>query len=45
RWASFKDEEKAHNCIECGACETKCPQKINIREDLKTLQKEMDNLK
>lgn len=42
RWASFKDEEKAHNCIECGACETKCPQKINIREDLKALQKEMD---
>ncbi|MBQ8574607.1 MAG: aldo/keto reductase [Clostridia bacterium] len=42
RWASFKDEEKAHNCIECGACETKCPQKINIREDLKALQTEMD---
>jgi predicted aldo/keto reductase-like oxidoreductase len=22
-------------CIECGACEPKCPQKINIREELK----------
>ncbi len=45
RWADFKDEEKAHNCIECGACEKKCPQKINIREDLKKLQAEMDSLK
>ncbi len=45
RWADFKDEEKAHNCIECGACEDKCPQKISIREDLKQLQAEMDSLK
>ncbi len=45
RWTNLKDEEKAHNCIECGACETKCPQKINIRDDLKRLQAEMDNLK
>ncbi len=45
RWADFKDDEKAHNCIGCGACETKCPQKINIREDLKRLQAEMDSLK
>ena len=45
RWASFKDEEKAHNCIECGVCETKCPQKINIRADLKRLQEEMDNIR
>jgi len=22
-------------CVECGECETKCPQKIMIREDLK----------
>lgn len=45
RWANLKDEEKAHNCIECGACETKCPQKISIREDLAKLQVEMDNIK
>ncbi len=44
RWADFKDEEKAHNCIGCGACEMKCPQKINIRQDLKRLQAEMDSL-
>lgn len=44
RWASFNDSEKAKNCIGCGACETKCPQKISIRQDLKTLQAEMDAL-
>lgn len=27
--------KKADECIECGICETKCPQKINIREQLK----------
>lgn len=45
RWKNFKADEKAFNCIECGKCETKCPQKINIRSDLKCLQKEMDSLK
>lgn len=44
RWTNFSDSEKAKNCIGCGACETKCPQKINIRQDLRTLQKEMDEL-
>ena len=45
RWANLKDEEKAKNCIECGVCETKCPQKISIREDLAKLQVEMDSIK
>ncbi len=45
RWQDFKPEEKAVNCIECGACEEKCPQKISIRADLKKLQAEMDSLK
>lgn len=44
RWTDFKDEEKAKNCIGCGLCETKCPQKINIREDLAALQLELDSL-
>lgn len=45
RWADFNDEEKAKNCVKCGECEKKCPQKINIRDDLEKLQKEMDELK
>lgn len=27
--------EKADKCVECGLCETKCPQKIEIRKQLK----------
>lgn len=38
------ESEKAKNCIECGKCEGVCPQKLNIREDLKCLQKKMDSL-
>lgn len=45
RWQTFNEDEKAKNCIKCGECETKCPQKINIRQDLEVLQKEMDELK
>lgn len=36
RWKEdLKDEERAGNCIKCGKCETVCPQKLSIREDLK----------
>ncbi len=35
------EEQKAHKCIKCGACEKVCPQKIKIREDLETLEKEI----
>jgi len=31
------------DCIECGVCETKCPQKILIREKLKETLKELAN--
>ncbi|HKL79698.1 MAG TPA: aldo/keto reductase, partial [Mobilitalea sp.] len=42
-WTNDIDAKaKANNCIDCGQCETLCPQKINIREDLKQLQKELD---
>lgn len=42
-WANqIKDDEKAKNCIECGQCEEHCPQKIQIRTDLKKLQAEID---
>lgn len=45
KWAwenNFKDKEKGMYCIQCGKCEKVCPQKINIRSDLKTLQDELD---
>jgi len=32
------------NCVKCGICETKCPQKINIRKDLEAVQVEMDTV-
>lgn len=35
----FAPEAKASACIECGACEEVCPQKISIREHLKEIQK------
>lgn len=38
----IKEEAKARQCVECGQCEDACPQKLNIREDLKTLQREID---
>ena len=31
-------------CIKCGKCERVCPQKLHIRENLATLQKELDGL-
>lgn len=38
------DKAKAKNCVECGQCEEACPQKLNIRVDLKTLQQEIDTI-
>lgn len=47
RWEwglSMEDKDKAKNCSDCGLCETACPQKIHVREDLKKLQVELDAL-
>lgn len=39
QWNEYNKPEKEHgkvnDCIECGACENKCPQKLNIINDLK----------
>jgi len=46
RWnweTEMKDCEKAKNCVECGMCEAACPQALNIREDLKKVQEDLDN--
>lgn len=40
----LKEDEKAFNCVECGACEEACPQKLSIREDLKKVQETFDAL-
>ncbi|MBU3216743.1 aldo/keto reductase [Clostridium estertheticum] len=32
------NKEKASNCVECGKCETHCPQGISIREELKNVK-------
>ncbi len=37
----MKGEEKASNCIKCGACEKLCPQHLEIRKNLSMIDKEM----
>lgn len=47
-WAYFKnfsEENRADRCISCGKCETVCPQKIRIREDLSKVVSDMDKIK
>ena len=43
RWEynNMKGEEKASNCIKCGACEKLCPQHLEIRKNLSMLDEEM----
>lgn len=40
-----KEEEFPTSCIGCGLCETKCPQNIKIRDDLKTAYQYMLEMK
>jgi predicted aldo/keto reductase-like oxidoreductase len=37
RYSSVKPEERADKCVECGKCETHCPQAIKIRDELKNV--------
>lgn len=34
----------ASQCVECGKCESHCPQKISIRKELKVVRKEMEGI-
>lgn len=45
QWEHDIDEsQKAKNCVLCGKCEKACPQKLQIRSDLKKLQSQLDGL-
>ncbi len=37
-----KNSTAASNCVECGKCEKHCPQKIEIRSQLKNAKKELE---
>lgn len=37
-WNWFKPSERAENCVNCGVCEKKCPQEIQIRAELKKVR-------
>lgn len=39
-----KQPQFASSCTACGKCELHCPQKIEIRKELKTIQKEYETL-
>ncbi len=41
--AARKNSTSASNCVNCGKCEKHCPQGIEIRKELKNVQKEFEN--
>ena len=40
--AARQDSTAAYNCIECGKCESHCPQHISIRQELKNASRELE---
>lgn len=47
-WRYFQEmneKVRADQCKKCGKCETLCPQKISIRDDLARMAKEMEGLR
>ena len=39
-----KDITSASNCVDCGKCETHCPQGIKIRDELKNARKDLERM-
>lgn len=44
RWETTPIEKKPYACVKCGKCESMCPQKISIRDDLAKVGAEMKEL-
>ena len=42
---SLPEDQRASECVNCGACLKKCPQKINIPEELKKVVREAGKLR
>ena len=40
--AMRKDSASASQCIECGKCESHCPQHIQIRQELKNARRALE---
>ena len=41
-WGNMSRKHKANNCVQCGACEEKCPQKIKISQDMPRVWTDME---
>ncbi|MCI8422147.1 MAG: aldo/keto reductase [Lawsonibacter sp.] len=39
-----KDTSGASQCVQCGACESRCPQQISIRQELKRAARELETV-
>ncbi len=42
-YGEIPEERRAHNCIECGACVSHCPQKIEIPKKLKRVKEVLED--